>query len=74
MDLLQVIHDEKNVKKTRIMHKAYLDWNNFKRYMDFLREEGFIVNNSQELNTYEITENGKDLLNKLKDVDKILGD
>ena len=56
------------------MHKAYLDWNNFKRYMDFLREEGFIVNNSQELNTYEITENGKDLLNKLKDVDMILGD
>jgi predicted transcriptional regulator len=72
MNLLTVIKDERNGKKTKIMHKAYLDWKNFNKYLDFLMEEGLIKNNSLEENTFEITDEGEELLIKLKAVGEIL--
>jgi len=72
LDLLKVIKDEKKAKKTRIMNKAYLDWNNFNRYLDFLLDENYIMRNLEESNVYEITDNGIYLLEKLKDVEAIL--
>jgi predicted transcriptional regulator len=72
MDLLKVIKSEGNGKKTKIMHKAYLDWKNFNQYLDFLINEGLIKNNSLEGNTFEITDKGEELLIKLKAVAEIL--
>ena len=54
------------------MNKAYLDWNNFNRYLDFLLDENYIMRNLEESNVYEITDNGIYLLEKLKDVEAIL--
>lgn len=72
LDLLRLINDEKKIKKTRIMNKAYLDWNNFNRYLEFLVNEKYIMRNLEESNVYEITDNGIHLLEKLKDVEAIL--
>jgi len=72
LDLLKVTLEEKNAKKTRIMRRAYLDWRNFQRYFDCLLEEGFISKNLGN-ESYMITEKGKDLLKKLKEVDAVLG-
>lgn len=72
LDLLKVVNDEKKAKKTRIMNRAYLDWNNFNRYLDFLLDEKYIIRNHEESNVYEITDNGIYLLEKLKDVEDIL--
>lgn len=72
-DVLLVTQEEVKAKKTRIMQKACLDWRNFKRYFDFLSEEGFIaeINNPHKGN-YEITEKGKILLKRLKEVAEML--
>ncbi len=72
LDILKVIQEEEKVKKTRIMQRAYLDWRNFQRYFDFLLEEGFISKSNPTPDYYEITENGRLLSKKLKDVDEML--
>jgi predicted transcriptional regulator len=68
--LLKVIKEENKVKKTRIMQRAYLDWRNFRRYFDFLLEEGFIANCNS--NCYELTKRGEELMRRLDQVDEIL--
>ncbi|VVB85299.1 Winged helix-turn-helix [uncultured archaeon] len=69
-EMLRIIHEEDNIKKTRLMHKAYIDWKNFNRYFDFLLKDNFIDCTSGDC--YRLTENGKDLLRKLEDVDGVL--
>jgi len=62
-DVLKVLAEKKNQKKTRIMQRANLDWNSFHRYFKFLIEENFIAENTQEC--YEITGKGKELHDRL---------
>jgi predicted transcriptional regulator len=72
LDILKITKEEKKVKKTRIMQKANLDWRNFQRYYNFLIEENFIVKCNPENDCYMLTENGGNLLNKLKEVGEVL--
>ena len=75
LDILKVISGKgERVKKTRIMQNAYLDWRNFQRHFSFLQEHGFVENNSdpEEGTTYYLTEKGKDLLQRLKEVKEVL--
>ena len=69
-DLLKVTKEEKKAKKTRIMHKAYLDWRNFQRYFGFLLEEGFIEN--CDSNCYALTKRGEEMIKRLDQVDEML--
>lgn len=72
LDILNAIKEEKKVRKTRIMHKANLDWRNFRRYYNFLLEEGLIVKCNPENDCYMLSESGGNLLNKLKEVGEVL--
>lgn len=71
MDMLKAIQEENRAKKTRIMQRAYLDWRNFERYLDFLLAEGFIAKGSPDT-YYELTAKGKEMLRRLKEVDEML--
>ncbi len=70
LDMLKIIQEDNNAKKTRIMQKAYLDWRNFRRYFDFLLEEGFVAKCNPG-DCYELTEKGRELLGRLKEVKKM---
>ena len=74
LDILAVISEEGRAKKTRIMQKAYLDWRNFQKYFDFLLEHGFIgkIEEPEEGTSYELTEKGRNLLRKLREVQQML--
>ncbi|RJS83129.1 hypothetical protein CW713_04275 [Methanophagales archaeon] len=75
LDILKVMSGKRErVKKTRIMQNAYLDWRNFQRHFSFLQEHGFVENNSdpEEGTGYYLTEKGKDLLQRLKEVKEVL--
>lgn len=72
-DILKVVREEEKAKKTRIMQKAYLDWRNFQKYFEFLLAEGFIKKCNPDPGFYEVTESGKILLNKLKEIGEIMG-
>lgn len=72
LDILKATKDEGKVKKTRIMHNANLDWRNFKRYFDYLQADGFITKCNPDPDCYELTEKGKNLLQRLKDVSELV--
>ncbi len=71
-DILQVMHEDGKVRKTRIMQKAYLDWRNFRRYFDFLLAEAFIAECNPDSGYYELTDKGRNLSKRLKDVAEVL--
>ena len=70
LELLNIISQEKKAKKTRIMQKACLDWKNFCKYLDFLMEDDFITKEMEGAN-YKLTDRGRELLKRLKEVDKM---
>ena len=73
LDVLKVIQEEDgNAKKTRIMQRAYLDWRNFKRHFTFLVDEGFVTKCNPDNGCYKLTENGRNLGKKLKELNEIL--
>jgi predicted transcriptional regulator len=77
-DILDVIVTTENrAKKTRIMKMAkmaYLDWKNFQRHFGFLIDSGFIVeiDDPSEGTVYGLTERGKELRSKLKDLELVV--
>lgn len=71
MDMLKAIQEENRAKKTRIMQRAYLDWRNFERYLDFLLAQGFIIKSSTDA-YYELTVKGTEMLRRLKEVDEMI--
>ena len=72
LDILYVIQKDKKIKKTRLMQKAYLDWRNFKKYFDYLLEEHFISESNPDSNSFSLTEDGVELLDRLKKVNELL--
>ncbi len=70
-DLLKVIQEEE-ANKTHIMRRADLDWRNFKRYFDFLLEKKYI--HRTENGYYSLNDNGRELLEKLKDINGMLSE
>ena len=72
LNMLYVIKKEKKIKKTRLMQKAHLDWRNFKKYFDYLLEKKFIIESNPDVNSYSLTEDGIELLDRLKKVNELL--
>lgn len=70
-DILMAIQEDRKVKKTRLMQRAYLDWRTFNRYFEYLLKDGFLIEcNDNE--SFELSNRGFELLNKLKDVEDVL--
>ena len=72
LNMLYFIKKEKKIKKTRLMQKAHLDWRNFKKYFDYLLEKKFIIESNPDVNSYSLTEDGIELLDRLKRVNELL--
>ncbi|HZD43609.1 MAG TPA: winged helix-turn-helix domain-containing protein [Methanomicrobiales archaeon] len=71
-DLLEVTIQERPVRKTYVMHRANLSTRTFERYFAFLLCEGFITSSAGEWETYTVTESGRDLHKKLKEVNRLI--
>ncbi len=70
-DVLKVMQEDE-VNKTHIMRRADLDWRNFKRYFDFLLEKKYIHRTAD--GRYMLNDNGRQLLEKLKDINGMLSE
>ncbi len=71
-DVLEVTLNEENPRKTRIMHRSYLNTVTFNKYFDLMLNKGFIVKCNPETGCYKVTEKGKNLLSRLMELDEIL--
>ncbi len=72
LDILRLLQEKNKVKKTRIMQGTYLDGRAFQRYFNYLLEEGLVRKSNNDFESYELTEEGRIVLNKLGEVDKII--
>ena len=54
------------------MQKACLDWRNFRKYFTFLYKNDFIRISTVGERSYEITEKGVELMNRLMEVDEMI--
>lgn len=68
--MLKVIREESKAKKTRIYHKAYIDWDHFNKHFDFLLKENFICCVDGE--NFELTDDGSELLKILDELKRAL--
>ncbi|MCD6387086.1 MAG: hypothetical protein J7L30_02040 [Methanophagales archaeon] len=68
LDILSGIEGAGKMKKTQIMYNARLDWRNFQRYFHSLVERGYIKEVENPEGEFEITERGRELLRKLKEL------
>ncbi len=71
-DVLAVTLEEENARKTRIMQRSYLNMVTFGKYFDFMLNKGFLEKCNPEAGCYKVTEKGKNLLRRLKELDEIL--
>lgn len=67
-EILQALEAGVNTK-TRLMYASNLDWRNFSRYVDYMLKEELIYIKG---NVYHLTEKGRCLLTKLKEISQIL--
>lgn len=72
LDILQLVQEKKKMSKTRIMQGTYLDGRAFQRYFNYLLDEGLIIKNNNDFESYELTVEGKTVLDKLKEVNKLI--
>jgi len=76
VDILTEI-DSGTYLPTHIMHEANLSWTSLKRNLDKLLDQGFIEEqpidgNKRSKKSYTLTERGDNVLNYLKEANKIL--
>jgi len=74
LDLLQLVEEKKKISKTRIMQGTYLDGRAFQRYFNYLLDKGLVIknNNNNNFESYELTAEGRTVLDKLKEVNKMI--
>ncbi|MCZ7355568.1 MAG: hypothetical protein O8C66_07520 [Candidatus Methanoperedens sp.] len=73
LEMLKALQEEKNLNKTQIIQRSYLERGNIQGYLDFLLKKGFIINFNQDQVCYELTEKGENLFKRLEEVAGILG-
>ncbi len=54
------------------MQGTYLDGRAFQRYFNYLLDEGLVAKSNNDFEFYELTTEGKLVLDKLKEVNKML--
>lgn len=73
-DILETVKNNKECKKSKIVRLANLDWNMANKYLSTLLKEGFLENYEKETGkggkNYNLTEDGKELLGFLKQVEE----
>lgn len=70
-DILTAIQEDRKMKKTRLMQKAYLDWRMFNRYFEYLLKDEFLTECNDD-ECFMLTNKGWELLERLKDVEDVL--
>jgi predicted transcriptional regulator len=72
LDILQIVQEKKKMSKTRIMQGTYLDGRAFQKYFNYLLDEGLVTKSNNDFESYELTAEGRSVLDKLKEVNKMI--
>jgi predicted transcriptional regulator len=71
-DIIKVVADEGEIKRTRIMYKANLAWKVLKEALDFLEERGILRSEEKDARVVmSLTDEGFRVLNRLKELEAV---
>jgi predicted transcriptional regulator len=69
-DIIKVVADEGEVKRTRLMYKANLAWKVLKEALDFLEKRGILKSEEKEARiVMTLTDEGYTVLNRLRELE-----
>jgi predicted transcriptional regulator len=72
MDIMKVVVEEREAKRTKIMYKANLAWNVLKESLDSMEKKGFITSRATPNGVLVLaTKDGLALLNKYCSVESV---
>ncbi len=72
MDIMKVVAEEREAKRTRIMYKANLAWNVLKESLDTMEKKGIVSSRETPGGLIVLpTEDGLELLNKYCSVESV---
>lgn len=75
MDIMKVVAEEREVKRTRIMYRANLAWNVLRESLDSLEKKGIVQSRDTPAGVVvQPTENGLVLLNKYCAVESVFAE
>lgn len=75
MDIMKVVAEEREAKRTRIMYKANLAWNVLKESLDTMEKIGVVASKETASGVVVLpTENGLTLLNKFCSVESVFAE
>jgi predicted transcriptional regulator len=75
MDIMKVVAEEREAKRTRIMYRANLAWNVLKESLDTLERIGVLTSEDTPAGlVVHSTENGLELLNKYCAVESVFAE
>jgi predicted transcriptional regulator len=72
MDIMKVVAEEREMRRTRIMYKANLAWKVLKDALDTLEKKGILSSSEKNSGVYvSLTPNGLSILNRFCEVESI---
>ncbi len=72
LDILRLVQEKEKVNMTQIIQGIYLESRAFQKYFKYLLDKGLITKCNLDFEFYELTKDGRGVLGKLMEVDKIM--
>ena len=71
-DVMKVVAEEGEIRRTRVMYKANLAWKVLKEALDFLEEKGILQSESKETGIFvSLTNEGYGVLRRFNELEEI---
>ncbi len=75
MDIMKVVAEDREAKRTRIMYKANLAWNVLKDSLDTMEKRGMLASEDTPAGVVvHVTKDGLELLNKYCEVESVFAE
>ena len=71
-DVMKVVAEEGEIRRTRIMYRAYLAWKVLKEALDFLEDKGILRSQVNKSGTFvRLTDEGYGVLRRLNELEEV---
>ena len=71
-DVMKVVAEEREIRRTRIMYKANLAWKVLKEALDFLEQKGILRSESKDAGIFvSLTDEGYGVLRRLNELEAV---
>jgi predicted transcriptional regulator len=71
-DVMKVVAEEREIRRTRIMYRANLAWKVLKEALDFLEDKGILKSEARDAGTFvTLTNEGYEVLRRFNELEEV---